>query len=141
MDFKRVLVSVNGSKVDDETIRLACSVVRKAKGKIYAIYVIEVKRTFPLDTEIEPEIRKGEQALDRAERIAEGENCEIETELLQAREVGPAVVDEAVERGVELIITGMSYIRRFGEFSIGETIPYLLKNAPCWVIVYREPIT
>jgi nucleotide-binding universal stress UspA family protein len=140
MEFKSVLVPVHGAKADDDAVKLACSVARKAKGKIYVIYVIQVKRTLPLDAEIEPELRKGEEVLERAERAAEEMDYEVETELLQAREVGPAVVDEAVERGVDLILLGINYKKRFGEFSLGNVTPYILKNAPCRVILAREPI-
>ena len=50
------------------------------------------------------------------------------------------MVDEAIERGVDLITMGVGYEKKFGEFNLGETIPYVLKNAPCWVLVCREPI-
>ena len=137
---KKVLVPVNGSKADEEAIRLSCRLAKKAGGKIYVTYVIEVDRTLPLDAEVGPEVDRAEQVLDQAERIAEEEDCDVETDLLQAREIGPAVVDEAIERGVELITIGIGYEKEFGEFSLGSTIPYILKNAPCRVLIYREPI-
>ena len=139
-DAVKILVSVKGTKADEETIRLACSLAKKNKSKVYVVYVIEVERSLPLDAELEPEIKKGEELLNHAERLAEEQDCEVETELLQAREVGPALVDEAIERGINMIIIGMEYKQRFGEFSLGSTVPYVLKNAPCRVLVCREPI-
>jgi nucleotide-binding universal stress UspA family protein len=139
MKVSRLLVPVNGAASDKQAIELACSVAKRNKAKIYAIYVIEVKRTLPLDAEIEPEIQKGEQVLDAAERYASGADYEVSTEILQAREVGPAMVDEAVERGVDVIIMGVIYKKKFGEFTVGKTANYVLKNAPCWVWVCREP--
>jgi hypothetical protein len=36
----------------------------------------------------------------------------------------------------------LPYRKRFGgDFAIGRTIPYVLKNAPCSVWVVREPMT
>ncbi len=36
---------------------------------------------------------------------------------------------------------GLPYRKRFGgDFAMGTTIPYILKNAPCQVIVAREPV-
>ena len=67
-------------------------------------------------------------------------DCEVLTELLQAREAGPAIVDEAVERGIDLIIMAISYKKPFGEFDLGSTVPYVLKNAPCRVLIWREAI-
>ena len=140
MEPKQVLVPVNGTKADDEVIKLACSMVKKTKGKIYVIYVIELKRTLPLEAEAGPEIQKGESVLDHAERFAEAQDYEVETALLQAREKGSAIVDEALEREVDLIIIGVNYEKPFGEFSLGTTLPYVLKNAACRVLVCREPI-
>ncbi len=138
MEFNRILVPVIGREADDEAIRLACRLAKKDKGKIWAVYIVTVKRTLPLDAEIEPEIRKAEEILDRAESIAEEQDFEIETDLLQAREAGPTIIEEAVERKVDLILLGVEYTRRFGQFSLGSVVPYLLKNAPCRVILYHQ---
>ena len=52
-----------------------------------------------------------------------------------------ALVDEASERGADLLVVGLPYRTRFGgDFAIGRTVPYVLKNAPCAVWVVREPM-
>src|SRR6185437_8501762 len=113
----RILVPVNGNPTDDEAIALACEVARRGKAAVYAIYVIEVKRTLP------PEAAKGDTVLGRAERVADEFGVELETEILQARDVGTAIVDEALEREVDLIIMGIGYKRKFGAFDLGKTAP------------------
>ena len=138
MEFNKILVPVIGTRVDDEAIRLACQLAKKGKSKIWAVYVIAVKRALPLNANIEPEIRNAEEILDRAETSAEEQGYEIETDLLQAREAGPTIIDEAVEREVDLIVMGVEYKRRFGQFSLGSVVPYVLKNAPCRVILYHQ---
>jgi nucleotide-binding universal stress UspA family protein len=61
--------------------------------------------------------------------------------LVQARDVAAALVDEAVERNADLLVLGLPYRKKFGgDFAIGRTIPYALKNAPCAVWVAREPM-
>jgi nucleotide-binding universal stress UspA family protein len=76
-----------------------------------------------------------------AEAVAEDNKGRLTPVLLQARDVGAALVDEASERNADLLVVGMPYRKRFGgEFAIGRTIPYVLKNAPCAVWVVREPI-
>ena len=138
MEFSRILVPVTGTEVDDEAIRLACRLAKKKKAKIWAVYVITIKRSLPLDAEIEPEVKRAEEILDHMEMVAEEEDYETQTDVLQAREVGPAIVDEAVERGVDLILMGVPYKRRFGQFSLGTVVPYVLTNAPCRVILSHE---
>lgn len=133
----RVLVPVNGNSTDDEAVMLACEVARQNRGPVFAIYVIEVKRTLPLDVDLPPEAERGDAVLAAAERVAKGLGVELESELLQARDVGTAIVDEAVERQVDLIVMGITYKRKFGEFDLGATAPYVLKNAPCRVWLTR----
>ncbi len=136
--FHRILVPVTGTEADDDTMRLACWIAKKDKSKLYAMYVITIKRSLPLEAEIESETRRAEELLDRMEKIAEEEDLKMETDLLQAREVAPTVIDEAVERKIDLIIMGVRYRRLFGQFSLGSIVPYILKNAPCQVMLYSQ---
>jgi nucleotide-binding universal stress UspA family protein len=145
MDYSKILVPVIGSGADIESMRLACRLLRKAKGdkekekgRIWAVSVVAIKRALPLDAEVDSEIQRAEEILDKVQTVAEEEGCEIETDVLQAREVGPAIVDEAVERGVNLILMGITYKRQFGQFSLGDVVPYVLKNSPCPVILYQQ---
>jgi nucleotide-binding universal stress UspA family protein len=136
--FKKILVPVSGTEADAETIKLACRLAKKDKGQVWAVSVVTIKRALPLDAEIDSEIKKAEEILDKADAMAGEEDYEIETDVLQAREVGPAIVDEAVERGVGLILMGITYKHRFGQFSLGNVVPYVLKNSPCPVILYQQ---
>jgi len=137
MDFHKILVPVAGTEADDEAMRLACELAKKTKGKIWAVYVITLKRYLPLEAEVETEIKKAEEILDGIESVAEEQDYEVETDVLQAREAGPAIIDEAVERDVDLILMGVKYKRHLGQFSLGSVVPYVLKNAPCPVILYQ----
>ena len=139
MKFHKILVPVAGTEADDEALILACQLAKKSKAKICAVYVLTVKRALPLDANIESETRKGEDILDHVESIAEEQDYEVETNLLQAREAGPTIVDEAVGQEVDLILMGVKYKKRFGQFSLGSAVPYVLKNAPCRVILYHQP--
>jgi nucleotide-binding universal stress UspA family protein len=73
--------------------------------------------------------------------MAEQEKVALESQLLQARDVGAALVDEAVAIDADAIVMGLPYHVRFGgDFALGQTIPYVFKNAPCRVLVVREPV-
>lgn len=139
MEFNRILVPVKGSPVDGKTLKLACRFAKKSRGKIWSVYVISVKRFLPLDAEIKSEITKAESVLDKIEEFGDKEGCEISTDLIQSRDVGPAIIDEAVAHDINLILLGATYRRHFGQFTLGEVIPYVLKNAPCPVILYHQP--
>ena len=140
MKLKKVLVAVNGNKTDEEAVNLACAVARKSKAEIFIVHVIEVKRSLPVDAEIQAEIIRAEEILDKAENIASDSDCTVKTDLIQAREAGAAIVDEAREREIDLIIMGLNYKKRFGMFSLGRTVPYIMEEAPCKVILLREHV-
>ncbi len=139
MEFDRILVPVAGTKADEGALEIACRLAqRKNKGQIFAVHVIPVERSLPLDAEIGPEVGKAESILSRVEDIARKRGCPVETDILQARDVGPAIIEEAVEREVNLILIGVSYKRHFGQFCLGDVLPYVLKNAPCRVLLDHQ---
>lgn len=138
MEFHNILVPVNGTHVDEEAITLACRLAKKDKARLMAVYIIPIDRTLPLDAELASEVEKAERILDHMENVAAGENCSLETDLLQARDAAPTIVDEAIQREADLIVIGTTYQRRFGQFSLGDIIPHVLKHAPCRVILYHQ---
>ena len=135
-----ILVPIDGSDASMHAVALACTIAKRNKGKVYAVHVIEVRRSLPLDAELQPEAARGEEIISQAEKVADEMDFEVEGEILQAREAGHAVVDEAIERGVNTIILGMDYKRPFGQFQLGRLTQYVLKHAPCYVWVCRHPV-
>jgi nucleotide-binding universal stress UspA family protein len=123
-----------------DAILLACAIARKNKGKVYAVHVIEVKRSLPLDAEMPDEATSGESLLTLAERAASDADFRIEGELLQARDAGHAIVDEAMERGVDLILMGTEHKAPTGEYQMGRVTQYVVKAAPCSVWLWRHPV-
>lgn len=140
MEISKILVPVKGNGSDEEAIKVACSLARRNKCQVCALYVIEVARNLPLEAEIESEIKRSNEVLSRAISFADDMDYEIETTVVQSREAGPAIVDEAVEVGADLIVLGLPYKRRFGQFNLGETALYVLKNAPCRVLLCRQKL-
>jgi nucleotide-binding universal stress UspA family protein len=139
----RILVTAAGHSVDEETVRLACRMARELQHsgtapRLYAVHVIEVTRALPLSAPVHQQVEHGEQVLDAAERIAAEFDFEIQTEMVQARDTGPAIVGEADDWHADVIVMGLPYKRRFGEFNLGKTTPYVLKNASCRVVLFRE---
>jgi nucleotide-binding universal stress UspA family protein len=135
--LRDILVPVNGTSVSFEALSLGCSLAKRSKGKVYAVYVIEVARTLALDAELSVEATTAEEVLQRAEAIAEELDTKIEGEILQARDAGHAIVDEAIERDVSAIVMGVGYDRPLGEFEMGQTATYVIDHALCQVILLR----
>lgn len=139
--FNRAVVALNGGPSDARIVRLVAAQAARTKAELIAVHVVEIDWTLPLDADIAGRSEEVQQVLDNAEAIAESYKLQMEPVLLQARDVAAAIVDEATERGVDLLVLGLPYRKRFGgEFAIGRTIPYVLQNAPCAVWVVREPM-
>lgn len=139
LDAKTFLVPCDGSAAAYEALALACAQAKRNKGRVFVVHVIEVKRTLPLDADMVPEAQRGEAILNEAERIGESLEVRVEGELLQAREAGHAIVDEAIERASEVIVFGTEYTRPFGEYEQGRTTQFVMKHAPCQVWMFRMP--
>ena len=137
--LRTIVVPTDGSHASLQAVALACDIARKNKGQVYVLHVIEVKRTLPLDAQLEMEEAVGDEILARAEEVARRQGFQVETEILHAREAAPAIVDEAVAREADLIVLGMGYQRALGEHQLGRVVPYALENAPCEVWVCRHP--
>jgi len=139
--FQRAVVALNGGPSDARIVRLVAEMARGTKAELIAIHVVEIDWTLPLDADIAGRSEEVQRVLDMAEEVAEESKLVLEPVLLQARDVGAAIIDESTERGADLLVVGLPYRKRFGgEFALGRTIPYILQNAPCAVWVVRDPI-
>ena len=134
---KTALVPVTGSPLDEVAVGIACEMVKANHGIVWVLYVIEVPLNAPLDAELSAEAARGERVLQNMESIAKSRKCKVEGEILQARSLAPAVIDEATQRGADMIVVGAPYQAHFGAPTIGDVVPYLLKYSPAPVLVYR----
>ena len=139
--FRRAVIALSGARTDRPIVSLAAQIAKTSRAELFGVHVVEIDWTLPLDADVAGRSEDAQRVLDIAETTAEAARYKLETVLLQARDVGAAIVDEASERGADLIILGLPFRRKFGgDFAIGGTIPYILKNAPCAVWVIREAI-
>lgn len=139
--FRKAVLGLNGGPTDELVIRLGCQLAKPAGGSLVAVHVVEVDWRHDLSEDLTGGHGDASAILDLAEGIAERYKVALSADLLQARDVGPALVDEAVELAADAIIVGLPYRQRFGgDFALGETVPYVFQNAPCQVIVVREPV-
>lgn len=139
MEIERILVAARGTGVDQVAVELALKLSRKTKALIFLVYVIEVNRSLPVDAIIKSDMDSAEKVLREAEEYAQENDFEVETEIIQARDVGPAIIEVARQNKVDMIIMGMTYKKRFGSFTMGHAIPHVLEEAPCRVVICREP--
>ncbi len=143
--FSRAVIALSGAPSDAALVKLVAQaahgskLMHGSKPELVAVHVVEIDWTLPIDADVAGRSEEAMRVLDVAEAAAESAGVRIETVLLQARDVGAAIVDEAVERSADLLVLPLAYRTRFGgDFAIGRTVPYVLKNAPMAVWVVRD---
>jgi nucleotide-binding universal stress UspA family protein len=139
--FERLVVPVAGSAIDDRVLNILPDLLSAGGATVTFLFVVEVPQSMPLDAELPTDVDAGERALQHAESAAHrtlpARTTHIVSELLQARAIGPAIVDEAIERNADAIIMTAAIHRKHGRPTLGGTIEHVLLHAPCEVLVIR----
>ncbi len=113
----------------------------------------ELPLTVPIDSQWPKGLREqAEKALERAREVGdEYENVEVTTKLVQARSIGAGIIHEARDKGVEVIVMGgepptrirggavLGGIGGARPEEVGEVTEYVLKRAPCRVLLTAPP--
>jgi basic amino acid/polyamine antiporter, APA family len=161
IEFSNILVPVFGTKFDDDIVatagRLAAAEAGTPKGghdsRLDVVYVIEVPLTLPLDAKLPKEREEqARRALQRAREVGEEyEDVEVVTDVIRARKVGAGILEAARRSNSEAIVIGgeePTKIRGGGVFGgigaakpaeIGAATEYVLKKAPCRVLLTAPP--
>ena len=160
--FRNILVPVFGTRFDDDIVatagRLAAAEQEESGGedgdaRLDVVYVIEVPLTLPLDAVL-PADREEEarRALKRAREVGEEyEDVDVTTDVIRARKVGAGIVEAARRSGSEAIVIGgepptkirggakLGGIGAAKPAEIGAATEYVLKKAPCRVLLTAPP--
>jgi nucleotide-binding universal stress UspA family protein len=88
-----------------------------------------------LDAELPEAEAEADDALDSAVAIGELYGVNVIGRLIRARSPGRAIVREAERRQTEIIVLGAPRTARPRRELFSETVDFILKNAPCRVMV------
>ena len=137
LTYERILVPMAGTEADDAPLRLAALLLGGTGGQAALLHVIEVPFERQLDAEDPRAIAFADDIMERAEAFLTEHEVQVRTGIAQARAAGAAIVDDAVEQNVDLIVMGLRYKKRFGGgWDAGRTVPYVMRNstAPVWCL-------
>ena len=141
MNFSSILVPVSGSPSDERTVNLACETLKPSGGRLFIMYIFQIYRHLPIDSALPSEVLKGDNILKSMEKLSEKFKHEVKAELIQAREVGYAIVQEATRRKVDVIAMSIPELKQFARFELEKTVTYVLKNAECNVLLWHDQTT
>src|ERR671931_168557 len=142
LEYRNVLVPIVDRHESEEAIDLACRLATERGASIVALNVIEVPLELPLDAELPGRVEeKANDLLDEARAIGDAYGVNVIGRIVRARRPGHAIVEEATRRHSEIIVMGAPRrdVRQRRGRIFGDTVDYVLKNAPCRVLVAAAP--
>jgi nucleotide-binding universal stress UspA family protein len=134
MRKQKLMVALKDIESVPSLMDLACRVARGMEAKLIALHVVEVPDVLDLSAQSPVLDQTGKKLLDRACEVACREHGQISACLLRARDTASAIVSEAKEQNVDLIILGYHPKNPLADIVLGSTARYVARHAPCRVI-------
>src|SRR4051812_17340731 len=135
LEYRSILVPVKPGRASEEAIDFACRLAAQRGSTIAAVSVVLVPMELALDADVPDAEDRADDALDAAVAIGELYGVNVVPRLLRARSPGRAIVREAERRQTEIIVLGTPRSARPQRELFSETVDFVLKNAPCRVLV------
>ena len=137
--FRSVLVPMKLGDIGEEMVATAIALAKEREAGIEALFVIRVPLELPLDAHLIDVEEQAAASLAEAQLLGVDNGVDVRGETVRARSIGHAIVEEAGRRGVDLIVLGSSpRWRRQSQF-FSPTVDFVLRNAPCEVLVVAFP--
>ena len=133
LEYRSILVPIVTGPESHDAVEVAARLATERAGRIVLLRVIVVPLELPLDADLAAELAEADRVLDEARAIAAPYGVRVVERVVRARHAGRAIVDEAERRVSEIIVLGAPRGRRRAIF--GHTVDYVLKHAPCRVMV------
>jgi APA family basic amino acid/polyamine antiporter len=108
---------------------------------VSAVSVVEVPVELPLDAHMTEEEAHAKHVLRDAAAIGDRYGVTVAPRILRGRSAGEAIVEEAKRARSEIIVLWAPRRKRLGSKAaiFGRTVDYVLKHAPCRVMVTAAP--
>jgi APA family basic amino acid/polyamine antiporter len=137
--YERILVPVKLGQIGDEMLATAIRLAEERGCAVRALHVIRVPLDLPLDAELTDQEERAEASLAEAKLLASEHGVDVEGEIVRGRSIGEAIVEQAKGDGVDLIILGSAPRWRRQSRFFSPTVDYVLRRAPCEVMVVTYP--
>jgi APA family basic amino acid/polyamine antiporter len=129
--------------IAEETMASACRLAVESGAVVVGVSAIFVPVKEPIDRPMPEREHEVEEVQALASSLASEYGVEYKPVVSRTRSPGRLVVDAAVEHGAQLIMVGSPYKRRLArslhEEFFGQTVDFILRKAPCRVIVTHFP--
>ena len=139
-DYMRILVPMKLGDIGEEMVATAIALARDSGAEIEAITVVRVPRRYELEGAFPPEVAaRVDASLEEARLLGEDHGVDVRTDVVRARSIGHAIVDEARSRDADLVVLGSAARWRRQSRFFSPTVDFVLRRAPCEVLVVAFP--
>jgi APA family basic amino acid/polyamine antiporter len=138
-EFHRILVPMKLGPIGEEMVATAVALAKDHDAAIDALFVILVPLEHAIDAPLHDLEEEAAASLAEAMLLGEEHGVHVEPITVRARSIGRAIVEEAVERESDLIVLGSSPRWRRQSAFFSPTVDYVLRTAPCEVLVVAFP--
>jgi basic amino acid/polyamine antiporter, APA family len=137
--FSSILVPMKLGLIGEEMIATAVKLAQERGAEVEALHVIRVPLDTPIDAELDLEEERAAASLAEAQLLGADHGVQVRGETVRARSIGDAIVQEAERSGVDLIVLGSAPRWRRQSRFFSPTVEYVLRKAPCEVLVVAFP--
>jgi APA family basic amino acid/polyamine antiporter len=138
--FGRILVPMKLGDIGEEMVATAIALAKESGAEVEAITVVRVPRQYPLEGPLPPDVAaRVDASLDEARLLGEDHGVDVRTDVVRARSIGHAIIEEAKSRGADLIVLGSAPRWRRQSRFFSPTVDFVLRRAPCEVLVVAFP--
>jgi APA family basic amino acid/polyamine antiporter len=139
-EFHRILVPMKLGDIGEEMVATAIALAKEREAEIEAITVVRIPRKYELEGELPVDVaQRVDASLEEARALGLDHGVEVRGDVVRARSIGHAIVEEADRRRVDLIVLGSSPRWRRQSRFFSPTVDFVLRNAPCEVLVVAFP--
>lgn len=136
MPKAKVMVALRDKASVEGLVSLACELANGMGAELIALHVVQIPLATPIEANNELVDQEGKGILQEASRVASGKvSLGCSTELVRARNAGDAIIGEAKEQAVDLLVLGHRRQHEVNEFLFGSTMRRIAHHAPCKVII------
>jgi APA family basic amino acid/polyamine antiporter len=138
--LSRILVPMKLGLIGEEMVATAVNLAQDRGSHVEALHVIRVPLSRSLDSPVEAgEEERSVESLEEARLLGEDHGVVVRGSTVRARSIGEAIVEQATAKDVELIVLGSAPRWRRQSRFFSPTVEYVLRNAPCEVLVVAFP--
>jgi APA family basic amino acid/polyamine antiporter len=138
--LSKILVPMKLGLIGEEMVATAIKLAQERGAEVEALHVVRVPLSRSLDAAADPvEVERAAESLEEARLLGEDHGVVVRETTVRARSIGEAIVHQAIEKDVDLIVLGSAPRWRRQSRFFSPTVEHVLRSAPCEVVVVAFP--